>query len=309
MAASKNRLLWHQLPDAVRRQVERIAGDRVVAGENQPGGFSPGLASRLTLAGGGRVFAKVISSDWPAEADFHRNEARIAAALPRGVPAPRLWDSFDDGEWIGLVFDDIYGHEPVQPWRDAQLSRVLAALTDLARATTPSPVAVGTDHPRLGGWAEVAGKDEALRRLCAVEPWAADHLELLVELERDGLAAARGNSLVHFDLYPHNVLLGRERVYFVDWPHARLGNPLVDLVLLLSTVAIRGADPSPLARSHPLTDGVDPGTLDMILAAHAGFCMVGALGPGTAEYRPILDAKLTLARGSLSWLAHRIGRP
>ena len=132
MAASKRRMLWDELPGAVARAVEAIAGDSVMRSENRPGGFSAGLASRLLLADGRRVFAKVVDETRPAEMEFHRNEARIAALLPEAVPAPRLLGSFDDGQWVGLVFADIDGREPVQPWDDAELARVLAALADLA---------------------------------------------------------------------------------------------------------------------------------------------------------------------------------
>ena len=241
--------------------------------------------------------------------EFHRNEARIAALLPEAVPAPRLLGSFDDGQWVGLVFADIDGREPVQPWDDAELARVLAALADLAdpaHAGTPSSLPSDRAQPRLGGWAAVAGDAERVRRLPAVAPWAAGRLPELIALERDGMRAARGESLVHFDLYPHNVLLTDERVYFVDWPHARRGNPLVDLVSILATVEIAGVDPSPLADAHPLTRNVDPHTLDALIAAHAGFCISGALYPPDPGYQPILDAKRALGTAYLGWLARRI---
>ena len=244
-AASKNRLVWSQLPAPVRQQIERIAGCRVAAASSQPGGFSPGLASRLSLANGTQVFAKAIGNDWPVEASFHRSEAVVAAHLPSTIPAPRLWGSFDDGDWVGLVFDDIDGRAPAQPSNRAEMARIVSALARLADVATPSPVALARDHPRLGGWTDVVRDDASMRRLPAESRWAADHLALLVELERDGLEAARGESLVHFDLYPHNVLLSADRVSFVDWPHARLGNPLVDLVSVLSTVAVTGHDPGP----------------------------------------------------------------
>jgi hypothetical protein len=304
-AASRRRLVWSELPAPARQQVEAIAGGKVVSASSQPGGFSPGLASRLRLANGRRAFAKAISNDWPVEAGFHRSEAIVAAHLPGTVPAPRLWGSFDDGEWVGMVFDDIDGREPAQPCDEAELARILSALACLADGATPSPVAVARDHPRLGGWNHVARDDASVRRLPLLSHWAADHLALVLDLERDGLHAARGESLVHFDLYPHNVLLSAERVYFVDWPHARRGNPLVDLVSVLSTVAVTGADPSPLAQAHPLMRNVDAHVLDALIAAHAGFHVAGALSPATPGLDPVVDAKRALADAFLSWLARR----
>src|SRR5262249_691347 len=149
----------------------------------------------------------------------------------------------------------------------------------LAQAGTPSPIGLPPDHPRLGGWASIA-RDTSLRaRLPACSAWAASHLPLLSELEEKGLTAAQGPSLVHFDMYPHNILLTTDQVLFVDWPHARLGAPLVDLLLFLSSTAASGIDPEPILARQPLTAHIEPDAIDAVLAAHAGFCLAGALHP------------------------------
>src|SRR5688572_18384647 len=118
-------MLWHQLPQEVQAEVCRIAGGgTVVAAWNWPGGFSPGLASRVRLDDGKRLFVKAMdAAAWPGEAATYRAEAAITAALPETVPAPRLHGSFDDGRWIVLVFEDIDGGEPSQPWSAEELRR------------------------------------------------------------------------------------------------------------------------------------------------------------------------------------------
>jgi hypothetical protein len=122
-------------------------------------------------------------------------------------------------------------------------------------------------------------------------------------LEHEGRQVAKGNTLVHFDLYAHNILLTPHEVYFVDWPHARLGAPFVDLVMLLSTVTTDGTeDPERIVAEHPLTAAVDPHNVDALLAAHAGFCMAGALTTTAPKFTPIRDAKLALGRMALAWL-------
>jgi hypothetical protein len=171
VVASKQRPLWREVPSAVRREIERIAGASVMTSQNCVGGFSPGLASRLALANGGRVFAKAINTRQAgSQIDMYRREARIAAALPTSIPAPRLLGSFDDGEWTALVFEDIDGHEPVQPWNEGELGRVLSAIAALAHVATPSPVALQADHPRLGGWRELAMNDVRGAALAEVAP-------------------------------------------------------------------------------------------------------------------------------------------
>jgi hypothetical protein len=133
VAASKNRLLWHEMQSSARAKIEQPAGGPVIAADNCAGGFSPGFASRLTLADRRRVFVKAMDIDeWPAQAAFHRAEAYVATALP-------------------------------------------------------------ADHPRLGGWADLAQDAARLARLPELSAWAANHLPTLIALEADGLVAAQGH--------------------------------------------------------------------------------------------------------------------
>jgi aminoglycoside phosphotransferase (APT) family kinase protein len=303
MAASKSRLLWHQVPAAVQAEVGRLAGGgSVVAARNCPGGFSPGLASRVRLDDGRRLFVKAMdTAAWPGEAAAYRAEAAVTAALPGTVPAPRLHGTFDDGSWIVLVFEDVDGREPAQPWAATDLDRAVKALAHLSRALTPAPIDAPADHPRLGGWAELATDAGCLDRLASLSPWAADRLDRLIELEQSGLAAAAaGNTLLHFDVYAHNILLTPQRVVFVDWPHARVGNALVDMVLLLSGAAADGLDPEPFLRAG------ENGALTAILAAHAGFLLAGGLSEPWPGLEAITAAKLHLGTGSLGWLHDRL---
>jgi Ser/Thr protein kinase RdoA (MazF antagonist) len=235
------------LEAALRTEIERLAGGRVVDARSCAGGFSPGFASRLTLADGGRVFVKAIDARrWPHEVEAYRAEARVNTALANGalangVPAPRFLGAVDDERWIVLAFEDVDGVNP-DPWTPDALRRVLAATADLGRPAVP----LDRDHPRLGGWATLTAD-----RLAPHDPWAAANLPRLTDLERAGLDTARGDALVHCDLYPHNILLTPDRVVAVDWPHARLGAPVVDLVTVLTSAAADGLDPEAALRGHP----------------------------------------------------------
>lgn len=307
MATSKNRLLWSQMPPSAQARVEQLVGGRVIRARNCAGGFSPGFASRLTLADGRRVFVKAMDADaWPQQALHYRAEARVAAALPSSISVPRFLGMFDDCRWVVLAFEDIDGAEPRQPWNHADLDRVVAAVGRLARSVTPSPIEVPRDHPRLGGWASVARDPTCRAWLPAHSAWAAENVSRLIDLEEEGFAAAQGPALVHFDIYPHNILLTPERVLFVDWPHARLGAPIVDLVIVLSSAAADGIDPQPILYNQPVTAEHAPGVIDAVLAAHAGFCIVGGLYPPPPGLEPIADAKLKLGRGAVDWLQRRL---
>ena len=135
------RLAWPSVPAGLRYAVEQQLGGRVVEAVTQPGGFSPGVAARLKTATGTRAFVKAVGPELnPESPGIHRAEARIAAALPEGVPAPRLLGYFDEDGWVVLVFEDIEGAAPVLPWEAAELARVLDAVAELAVALTPAPI-------------------------------------------------------------------------------------------------------------------------------------------------------------------------
>jgi hypothetical protein len=347
VSASKNRPRWEDLPARLRRQIESLVGDRVVAAQNCDGGFSPGFASRLTLAAGSRAFVKAIDVvAWPSQAPMYRDEALVAAALtmarataaaPAAAPAtapaappatapaappatapaaplaaalatPRFLGSLDDGCFVILAFECVMGAEPSRPWQHGELMRVAVAVSRMSAALTPSPIVVAADHPRLGGWAALAEDEGALARLPAISGWAARHLDRLIALERDGLAAASGTALVHFDALPHNILLTSDQVVLVDWPHARLGASFIDLVMVLASAAADGIDPEPLLRAR--ADGqaeVRAADVTGVLAALTGFWLAGALEPIPADLAPIAAAKLHLGRGALRWLRSRLG--
>lgn len=76
------RVCWPALPAEFRRGMESLLGAEVVDATSQPGGFSEGLASLLSLRDGRRVFVKAASSrDAPWLADVHQREIAIAAQL------------------------------------------------------------------------------------------------------------------------------------------------------------------------------------------------------------------------------------
>jgi aminoglycoside phosphotransferase (APT) family kinase protein len=309
-AAEGSRLPWTAIPAHLRVTVERQLGGRVVAAVTQPGGFSPGVAARLRLDDGRRAFVKAVGDVNPQSPDIHRAEARIAAALPPGTPAPRLLGCIDADGSVILTLEDIEGRMPAMPWRAAQLDRVLAAMTDLATGLTPAPFDAPeavTRFATLGrGWRELAKSGPA--GAAGLDPWAATHLDELVALESDWAAAASGRSLVHADIRADNILLAPGRVVFVDWPWACLAAPWFDLVAMLPSVAMQGGpQPEEILVRHPLARGVDPAAITAVAAAFAGM-FVWLAGrpdpPGLPTLRAFQRAQGTAA---LAWLHRRTG--
>ncbi|HXF60827.1 MAG TPA: aminoglycoside phosphotransferase family protein, partial [Caldilineaceae bacterium] len=245
------RLHWGDIPARVRAAVEQALGSRVVSAATQPGGFSPGVAARLQLADGRRVFLKAVAHtpnpDAPA---MHRREAQMMAALPVSAPVPRLLHLYDEGEggWVVLVYEEAAGRQPAQPWQPDELARVLDALVALGDSLTPSPLPVevagaASDQfsRALCGWRRL--RDEQPSRLAQLDAWSLRHLEPLIELEAAAPAAVAGNTLLHLDIRADNVLLSPEQVWFVDWPHACVGAAWVDLIGFAPSVTMQGGPP------------------------------------------------------------------
>jgi hypothetical protein len=307
--ASGQRLQWGELPAPVRIGIEERLGSAVLTAESQAGGFSPGLASRLRLADGSRVFVKAVSGrSNPDSPGMYRREARVAAALPAAVPAPALRWSWDDGDWVVLAFDDVDGRSPALPWRSSELERVLRAITDLAALLTPSPIALEPARETLsrlfGGWQRVVDDAKEAR----LGPGVRARLAELLQLEARWPESTDGESLVHLDIRADNVLLTRDRVLFVDWPAASIGAPWIDLVAMLPSVAMQGGpDPEDIWRAHPLSRGVDDDRVDAFLAGIVGYFAHTVWlppPPGLPTIRAFQSAQGTHAA---AWLAARRG--
>src|SRR5262249_20892825 len=207
---------------------------------SQPTGFSPGVAARLTTAGGERAFLKAIGPEPnPASVEMHRQEAAIVRALPAAAPVPRLRWYHDDGDtgWVLLLFEDLEARHPAQPWRADELDRVLAALAELGTLLTPAPVPCESAGRKFAdqicGWRSLQQAPPA-----SLDAWSRRHLDTLAALEATAPAAVAGETLLHLDVRADNLLLTPERVYLVDWPHACTGAAWVDLVGFAPSVAM-----------------------------------------------------------------------
>jgi hypothetical protein len=312
--ATGQRLHWDELPDRIQHAIEGKLGAGVVAATTQPGGFSPGLAARLSLADGRRVFVKAVSGSInPDSPGMHRREARIAAALPAAVPAPRFLDAYDDGDWIALIFEDIEGRTPEVPWRPAELERVLTAVTELSALLTPAPIAVERIGDRMADvftrWRQLAadaaaGNDD----LRGVDPWVRRHLPELVAQEMEAAAAVAGTTLLHTDIRADNILLTPTKVFFVDWPWAARGAAWIDLVFLLPSVAMqRGPKPWEIFDTQALSQGVSEDHVTVVLAALTGFFTWQSRQPTPPGLPTIRAFQRDQGVPALEWLKRRTG--
>ncbi len=105
-----------------------------------------------------------------------------------------------------------------------------------------------------------------------------------------------------------NLILTPDQAVLVDWPHARVGAPWVDLLFFAPSVAMQGG-PSPenLLSRYPPARHADADAVTAVVAARAGFFVGEGLQPappGLPTLRAFQAAQGEVAR---AWLARRTG--
>ena len=274
----------------------------------QPQGFSPGLAARLLLSDGRRVFLKAVSEKAnPDTPGIHRREATILAAMPATAPIARLLWSYDDAGWVALCLEDVDGRHPHEPWTDEDLALVIGAARQLANDLTPSPIEVertaahafATD---INGWQVAVQRGED-----RLDPWALRNLSRLVQLEARAPDAATGDTLLQFDMRSDNILIAGERVYFVDWPWARKGAWWIDLLLMAPSVEMQGGPACEEFLRRIEINGVAEAAIDSVVCTMAGYFVVHALDPAPQGIPTVRAFQAAQGVVATAWLRQRTG--
>lgn len=310
--AQASRLPWVGMPKPVRTAIEDHLGSAVSAAEQQTGGFSRGVATRLRCVDGSRVFVKAVDREAdPITVALAEQEAAVAAALSPslGLPAPAFLGRVDHGAWTALLFEDVAGRMPTVPWRKDDLTRTVEALTALTERATPTPI------PALPVWGGTLAQWEGWNSLLAggdplpdVPSWARRNAHNLAAAETDFPAAAAGNTLLHSDLRSDNILITRDQVVFVDWAWAARGQDWIDPMIFALCAAVQGhPDPETVFLTHPSGRSAEPTAVDSVLAALAGRFVVAARQPAVWNTAPIRAFQRAEAETAIRWLRRRTG--
>ncbi|MFC9298538.1 phosphotransferase family protein [Streptomyces sp. NPDC057011] len=303
---------WWAVPDRVRGLVEEGLGARVERAVTQSGGFSPGVAARVRLTDGRRVFLKAAGPQPnPDTPGLHRAEARITSALPTAAPVPSLLMTWDVDGWAVLAFEDIDGSTPAQPWLSDELRRVLAATAELAALLDPAPVDVPSLADRCAsqfrGWRHLAAAADA-GPVPALDPWARRNLARLAERERGWERACAGTALVHGDLRADNLLLTDDRVVVVDWPWAAVGAAWFDVVAMAPSVIMQsGPGAVELIDAHLDGRGAPAQDVTTVLTAVAGYFAHQSLQAPPSGLPTLRAFQRAQGEAALGWLRRRTG--
>ncbi|MFI0961360.1 aminoglycoside phosphotransferase [Streptomyces sp. NPDC021080] len=209
-----------ELPDEVRSLIEK-AGGRITDIGTVHAGLNSSIAV-IVRTSTRTLFVKGLPLDHPRVWTQQR-EADIAPYV-RGIAPELRWLVEADG-WSLLGFQYVEGsHADFTPG-SSDLPAVSAALAQLAEIPTPDVELKEMTH-RLRGYVD-------------------DHADLMW---------FEGNSLLHTEWNPHNVLITKAGALFVDWGWASTGAAWIDPALWLLWLIAHGhtaEQAESVAAAHP----------------------------------------------------------
>jgi hypothetical protein len=262
----------------------------------QSSGYTVAYHGIAELADGRTAFVKAATE--PVTAGFIRDEQRVLGAVS-GPFVPAVL-AMDDGDPPLLVLEDLGAAHWPPPWDDATIAAVRETLAAVAAAPLPDVVPpVGVHRDRLvTGWGEIGSDPEPFLSLGVCSPaWLTHALPTLRGASES--APIGGDSLLHLDVRSDNLCIAERGAILVDWNHACVGNPDLDVAAWLRSLRLEGG---------PEPEAILPGAAGFA-ALLAGFfgSRAGLPAPPTAPHvRPFQLAQL---RVSLSWAARELDLP
>ena len=254
------RCSWHDLPPGLHRAVETQTGP-VTGVQDLAAGSTAHLVTALTTDGG-RVFVKGVRTGTRA-AVIQGREAAINPRLPRECVPLLHWTVEREG-WLLHGYQYIPGlHADLSP-DSADLPLVIATLNTVCTALSPGP-----------------DLDVPVQRFA--ERWAgripAEHVD--------------GDTLVHTDLTPRNVLVDGTRAWLVDWAGPCVGAPWISAAFLAVRLVRAGHHPrdaESLLRDVNAWSTATPEALDMFAQASAVLWQQRAADIGAPHHAPLATA-------------------
>jgi hypothetical protein len=260
------RIGWEQVPAEIRDAVCAHTGP-VITAHTASEGFNSEIAAVLQTAAG-PVFVKGRPAGRSAV-----TQCREAVINPfvRQV-APRLLWHLDTGNWHVLVFEHVQGHHADYTPGSDHLGLVVDLLRQLATIDCP-------DRPEI-------------KR--AEQRWT-EHLDA-----PDAAEHFVGDTLLHTDLNPRNVLIHGSTARLIDWAWPTKGAAFIDPACWIVRLIAAGHTPQSAerwARHCPGYAAADHAVTLFALATHRMWEQI-------AQHEPV-PWKQHMATAARTWLAYR----
>ena len=305
------RLPYAAVPAVVHAWVEQELGSPVVGTVEQVGGMSPGCATRLTCADGTRAFVKAVGAELnPDTPGLFRREAAVLAHLGEHALWARMLASYDDGDWVALLIEDVEGRHP--DFTDAaELEAVLDGVDRLSEVLqerdVPSSVALVDVAHRFRVWSESLATLAEAPEATPVPAWLRADPEGWAGVLREQAALPMPH-VVHWDIRVDNLLRRPSgEVVFVDWGTAARGPAWADpLLARLERVDEPWFDAS-TASSPALTEAGDE-VVTAFLAGFGAHLAVRSVVAVDVNLPTLNDFRIQESRRMLEAVARRTGR-
>ena len=224
-----------QVPASVRQWVDVTLGSPVVHAQEMVGGMSPGCATRVRAADGRRVFVKAVGAELnPDTPNLFRREVAVLRAIGSCDLWATLIASYDDGQWVALMIEDVEGRHP-DFTDDAELQSVLTGTDRLSevlqdRDAPPAAALVDVAHV-FRKWADCLGALDHAPPEAPVPGWLRADAHRWATVLREH-ADRPMSHVAHWDIRVDNLVRrpGGE-IVFVDWGAAARGPAWADPLL------------------------------------------------------------------------------
>ncbi|MFC8349760.1 aminoglycoside phosphotransferase [Streptomyces sp. NPDC057280] len=263
------RLQWEDLPTATREAVETRTGP-IYAAVTADKGLNSEIATTLDTRAG-RIFVKGMNTDHPRV----WTQNREATINPHVAPlAPRLLWRINDGTWDLLGFEYLNGRSADYRPHSDDLPLVAEAIITLSGVRAPGDLELKHIEQRLADYID--------------KP---DDAELL-----------RGETLLHTDWHPDNVLIVDNAARVVDWAWPTRGAAWIDAacwVVWLTSAGHTPAEAEQWAAKTPAWSTAPRRALDIFATAQK------RLWAGIATDAPAVAWIQDLAAAAAQWAAYR----
>ncbi|MEU4574601.1 phosphotransferase [Nonomuraea sp. NPDC023979] len=296
-----SRLTWEDLPEPVRDRVQAGTGQVVKTEPAARSGLMPGLTARLHLLDGSSRFLKAIRSSHEA-VRLNWAEEWVNRVLPATMPSPALlWHSNGDG-WHLMVFEYVNDHarhadlSPGSPDLHAVLDTLAlmqGLLTPCPRGALPIARNLAPLHRKARHLLDSEQVNDLDLYLAAIGRFCDDDLD--------------GDTLIHYDLNPGNLLVSRGRVNVLDWSFGCRGAAWVESALFAPRLVQAGHTPAGVDELLTTIPGWSEAPRDAVAGLAALWTLFRTYKAlhGPQEHRP---ARAAAASAGHAWLLHVAAR-
>ncbi len=306
------RLPYDAVPPPVRAWVDHALGSPVVAVAEQVGWMSPGCATRLVCADGTRAFVKAVGGSLnPDTPGLFRREVGVLEHLGEHPLWARMLASYDDGDWVALLIEDVEGRHP--DFSDpAELASVLDGTERLSEVLQarglPGGVRLVDIADRFRTWADTLASLPEAPGATPVPDWLRPDPHRWADLLRQHAAHPMPH-LVHWDIRVDNLIRRTDgELVFVDWGMAARGPAWVDPLLARMEQVEQPAFDASTTSSPALTAAGD----ELVTAFLAGFAAHLAVRSTVAvdlNLPTLNEFRIRESRRMMAAVARRTGRP